>query len=850
MQRRVRRAMRSAIACDPRLLDAALEALAIARDNKAIVVASDGRILEINQHACELYGGAKADLLGKNLNRHLLAYLPASPAGAFEQRWETVLLAAAGTPIPVEIVRQRLGALLPMVEVYAIRDLRARHAAIEERDRQDRMLMQRDEELSRQNLLFNTAIDNMSQGVCLFDAEQRIVFANRRYGELYGLGQDLLQPGTTLRRILEARVESGVLAGIDGARFVAEGIASFRSSITQLLRLSDGRSINVVRRPIVDGGVVSTHEDVTERETLHSQLARQNTLLKEQEERLRRQNIQFDAALNNMVQGLAMFDAEQKLVLCNRRYAEIYGLTGQQTQPGTPLSRIIEYRISNGLHSEKLPEEVIDSMLHKRDGTRARQFINQLSDGRSIAITIQPMADGGTVTTHHDITEQRRSEAKIAHLANHDSLTELANRALLNERLGHALATVPPGQMVAAHLLDLDHFKNVNDTLGHPIGDELLRMIASRLRGLMPASTTIARMGGDEFVVLQTIAQTSEAATLAQRIIAALGEPYDVNGHHVVTGTSIGIATASAEATAADQLLRNADLALYRAKGSGRNTFCFYEQDMDAQMQQRRAMELDLRKALASGEFELHYQPIVNLQRNEVSGVEALIRWRHPEKGMISPGAFIPLAEENGLIVPIGEWALRTACFTVAKWPSPISVSVNLSAVQFRAPGLIQVVINSLAASGLAPSRLELEITESVLLENSSATLDILYKLREVGVRIAMDDFGTGYSSLSYLQSFPFDKIKIDRSFIRDIADRLGSLNIVRAVTALAKGLGMATTAEGVETQEQLETVKSEGCTEMQGFLFSRPRPAHEIEHLFIRAASEKPADAKASNAA
>jgi diguanylate cyclase (GGDEF)-like protein len=421
-------------------------------------------------------------------------------------------------------------------------------------------------------------------------------------------------------------------------------------------------------------------------------------------------------------------------------------------------------------------------------------------------------------------------------MAMHDGLTTLPNRLLLNERLELALTRAKRDEMVAAHLLDLDHFKNVNDTLGHAAGDKLLRMVADRLRALVRETDTIARMGGDEFAVVQvTIAQPSDATVLAQRIIEVVSEPYEIDGHQVIIGTSVGIAVGPADGSSPDQLMRNADLALYRAKGKGRGMYRFFEPEMDTQMQARRVMEIDLRKALTGGEFELHYQPVVNLERSQISGFEALIRWHHPEKGMISPGEFIPLAEENGFIVQLGEWALRNACATAAGWPGDLKIAVNLSPVQFRNPGLVQVVFSALATSGLQPARLELEITETVLLEDNEATLATLYQLRELGVRIAMDDFGTGYSSLSYLQRFPFDKIKIDRSFIKGMADGVGSLNIVRAVAALANGLGMTTTAEGVETQEQRDAVESEGCTEMQGFLFSKPLPASEIERLFLR---------------
>jgi predicted signal transduction protein with EAL and GGDEF domain len=360
-------------------------------------------------------------------------------------------------------------------------------------------------------------------------------------------------------------------------------------------------------------------------------------------------------------------------------------------------------------------------------------------------------------------------------------------------------------------------------------------MVADRLRGLARETDTIARTGGDEFVVVHApIDDPAETTALAQRIIALISEPFDLDGHQVTIGASVGIAVGPSDGLKPDLLLRNADLALYRAKGDGRGTFRFFEPAMDLQMQTRRIMELDLRKALPAGEFELHYQPVVNLASGDISGFEALIRWNHPDKGMISPAAFIPLAEETGFIVPMGEWVIREACATAAKWPGDLSVAVNISAAQFRGCGLMQVIVGALATSGLHPSRLEIEITETVLLQNRETTLAVLRQLRELGIRIAMDDFGTGYSSLTYLQCFPFDKIKIDRSFVKDITENAGSLNIVRAVAALARGMGMTATAEGVETREQLERITSEGCNEMQGFLFSRPLPAHEIERLFL----------------
>jgi predicted signal transduction protein with EAL and GGDEF domain len=362
-----------------------------------------------------------------------------------------------------------------------------------------------------------------------------------------------------------------------------------------------------------------------------------------------------------------------------------------------------------------------------------------------------------------------------------------------------------------------------------------LKIVAKRLRALVGETDTIARMGGDEFVIVQApITDPADATALAQLIIGSISEPFDLDGHQALIGASIGIAVGPNDGLRPDRLLRNADLALYRAKGDGRGTFRFFESAMDLQMQTRRVMEQDLRRALPAGEFELYYQPVVNLASSEISGFEALIRWNHPVKGMIAPASFIPLAEEIGFIVPLGEWVIRQACVTAAEWPEHLHVAVNISAAQFRSPGLMQVIVGALAASRLSPTRLEIEITETVLLQNKETTLAALHQLRALGIRIAMDDFGTGYSSLTYLQCFPFDKIKIDRSFVKDITENTGSLNIVRAVAALANGMGMTATAEGVETSEQLDRITSEGCTEMQGYLFSRPLPVSEIERLFL----------------
>ena len=574
-------------------------------------------------------------------------------------------------------------------------------------------------------------------------------------------------------------------------------------------------------------------EDITEHKKAEKTLQRQNEELRERDKELKDQNALFTTALDNMSQGLCMFDGEQRLVVCNERYGSIYGLSTELLKPGILFRQILEYRIANGIYAGETPEKYIQERTTAVTEGKASTKIQELGDGRIIAIAHQPMPGGGWLATHEDITELRRIEARLAHMAHHDALTDLPNRVLLRERIEEELKRAKRGESFALLCLDLDQFKNVNDTLGHPAGDELLKAVAERLRGCVRETNVVARLGGDEFAMIQVATgQRLDVAALAKRICKAISVPFQIEDHEVVIETSIGIAIAPDDGTDPEELLKKADMALYRAKSEGPGSYCLFEPELEERVKMRHALGLDLRKALPNGELEVYYQPLVNLDENKVSGFEALLRWTHPVHGAVSPDIFIPLAEQMGLINNIGKWVLRQACLDAATWPGDLKIAVNISPVQFKNHSPVQAVISALAQSDLPSSRLELEITETVLLQDDQMTLTKLHQLRDLGVRILMDDFGTGYSSLSYLRSFPFDKIKIDASFVSGLCKGDEGAGIVQAIVGLASNLGVTTTAEGVETEEQLEIVRREGCTEAQGYLFSHPMPAGEISRF------------------
>jgi diguanylate cyclase (GGDEF)-like protein len=540
-------------------------------------------------------------------------------------------------------------------------------------------------------------------------------------------------------------------------------------------------------------------------------------------------NCIFEVTLENMAHGLCMFDGQQRLIVCNERYAKMYRLRPGEMRPGTTLRSILQARVAVG-SSPAAAQDYIDTRIAEVTRNEPYSAVNELRDGRVVAVTHQPIEGGGWVAIHQDITDSRRNEEKVAFMARHDLLTGLANRTDFMEKLEEAGARLRRRhETFTVFMLDLDRFKNVNDSLGHPAGDALLKETANRLKKALRETDLVARLGGDEFAVIQAgeADQSGAAVALAKRIIALISAPYN---NMVSIGASIGIAMAREPDVDSDTLMKQADLALYRTKSEGRNGYCFFDERMTADADARRQLEADLRDAISGGQIEIHYQPILHVKTRKLFGLEALVRWRHPVKGFVPPSEFIPLAEETGLIVPLGEWVLHKACETAKRWPAGVKVAVNISAVQFAKSDLLEVVTRTLAGTGLPPERLEIEITETALLEKEAGVLATLQQLERLGIAISLDDFGTGYSSLRYLTTFPIDKIKIDKSFTQNITHRADCAAVVASVLALGSGLDVATVAEGVETKQQFDILRASGVNYVQGYLFGAPCPAEDID--------------------
>ncbi len=678
-------------------------------------------------------------------------------------------------------------------------------------------------------LLLDAALENIPYGFCVWSPQFRLVMWNKHYRDFYGFGPDAIRRGMTLEEVVQLSIELGNHPDQTSAQFYEAYTADLLANRggTQVKSrevVLGGRVIETAHVFSAALGWVVTHEDITE------ELARTEVVNRRKVE-LEQQNIRLDAAVNNISQGLCMMDANGGLVICNEPYARIYCLPEYLLRPGTSLEQILDHLFDLGMDTGGTREEYI---AWRREVIARREYgktIHELN-GRTIMMQHHPMKDGGWVSTHEDVTEQRQNEARIRHLARHDALTDLPNRIEFLEQMAKAEAALGRGEMAAVLYIDLDHFKAVNDTLGHAVGDEVIKQASARLWGTTRESDVLARLGGDEFALLmRPFEQVSDAAKVADRIIKAIGAPMFINGQQIDIGASIGIAVGPGDGINTDTLVKNADLALYKAKSDGRSTYHFFEAGMDAELQHRRSIEAGLRLALPRNELRLMFQPLLGLAENQVTCVEALLRWDHEDR-TISPVEFIPVAEETGLIVSIGEWVLRDALKTAATWPSHIRIAVNLSPIQFKNRDLVGMVKLALAEAQMPATRLELEITESLLLAENETVLKALHELRGMGVRISMDDFGTGYSSLSYLRSFPFDKIKIDRSFMRDLTSRTDSQAIIQAIIGLGRSLGMTTTAEGIETEEQLAMVRSHGANEVQGFLFSPPLPAAAVANL------------------
>jgi diguanylate cyclase (GGDEF)-like protein/PAS domain S-box-containing protein len=810
--------------------------------------------------------------------------------------------------------------------------------------------------LREQGLQRDAALNNMSQGLAMFDAEARLIICNERYRQMYDYPPDLAKPGCKLLDLLKYRFANGTYSS-DPERYVRDLPTKIAQGKMQKheVQTGDGRIVAITNQLMANGGWVSTHEDVTEK-VRAAKLSEQRKL-------------QLDAALENMSHGICMFDAEQSLIVCNKRYAELYGLNNEQAKPGTTLRAILEARIASG-NAPADHKNYINDRIDEVTTNRPYQVTNKLDDGRYIFVSHRPMEKGGWVATHEDVTEIKRqeetltrvnqeliekefainqavivaftdvkgnityandnlcrisgytrdellganhrilnsgahsekffrdmyrqiasgevwrgeicnkakdgslywvdttitpqlgrdgkpiaymairvditarklAEEKIFHMASHDALTGIGNRAVLHEKLEEALARLRRHQETfAVLLLDLDGFKHVNDTLGHAAGDELLKELTRRLKGSLRETDILTRLGGDEFAIIQSgepnerdqnrrVANQREAAIgLAVRVLEIVARPFTLDGQNVTIGTSIGIAVAPDDATNSGDLLKKADLALYRVKSEGRNNFRFFDAEMGKGATERLQLLADMRAALTHKEFELYYQPIFDAKTRRPSGAEALVRWRHPVQGLMSPDSFIPLAEEAGLMERLGEWILEQACADAALWPSDIKLSVNLSAIQFRSGRLFDIILCALVESGLPPERLELEITESVLMQDTNSYGVVLQQLKNIGISIALDDFGTGYSSLSYMTSFPFDKVKIDKSFTQGLTNNAGCAASVASVLTLARGLDISVTAEGVETNPQFELLRAAGVHQVQGYLFARPGPLAEL---------------------
>jgi diguanylate cyclase (GGDEF)-like protein/PAS domain S-box-containing protein len=682
--------------------------------------------------------------------------------------------------------------------------------------------LQRSKQSSEQsNLLLHTALKNMAHGLCMFDRDQRLVICNERYGEMYGLTPELTKPGTRLRSILEACATIS-MSPDETEQFIRTRLKAISEGNDRYFEnvLSDDRIYSVGHQPMPGGGWVATHIDITDQRRAERALDEAKRFL--------------DSIIESIPVGVVVKDAKtRRYVLVNRAFETMIGLPR-----GDLLGRTV-FDVHRAKEAQLIDDADTECL---RDGDRVNykeiDVDTPLRGARTqatnrIVVRNDQCDSKYLIAVIEDVTERKKAEQRIAFMAHHDALTGLANRAALVQRIDEAAArqrrSAEPFTLL---LLDLDRFKQVNDTLGHLAGDALLAEVAGRLRSLLRETDMLARLGGDEFAIIQAgeTNQQKAATSLAERIIEAMAKPFHIEEGEVIIGTSIGIALAAEHESGSDTLLKMADLALYQAKSAGRNGYCFFDPEMGKVVTARHEIENDLRRAIQRNELVLHYQPIIDAKTQKIRSVEALVRWQHSTKGLILPDLFVPLAEETGLIAQIGEWVLRAACKEAATWPSEIKVAVNLSLAQFRKADLPDVVMGALVDSGLRPERLELEITETALIESAAQCLPVLRQFKNFGITIVLDDFGTGYSSLSQLAMFPFNKIKIDKSFTQNLTKRSDCAAIISATLTLAQSLDIETTAEGVETVQQYSILRLAGVTSLQGYLFKRPVPAAEID--------------------
>jgi diguanylate cyclase (GGDEF)-like protein/PAS domain S-box-containing protein len=781
------------------------------------------RVAVRNRRYCELYG-LSPEVVTPGLPFRDLLKLRSKTGSLFEDVddvFDRVIRTLAERKV-ISVIRPAKDGRLVRIASEALEgggwvatheDITERQQLLEVRERAEALAREKSAQL-------DAALNNMAHGLCLYDAEGRIIVFNRRYCEFMGEHENGLL-GRSLVEVLRRRVAAGEILP-DPEKYVASILASVRAGEIVSLEApgANNRILRVVRHPIEAAGWVATFEDITDQRRAEQERDRNRAFL--------------DLIINNVPSAIFVKRAEdRRYVLVNGAGERFWGIsreamigkTAEEVFPAEEASRI-EARDNELLRSS---QPIFDE----------REIVTAAGETRMIfsrRITFQDRHDQilyilGVVD---DVTERKLAETRIARLAHYDPLTEVPNRTLFREQLMRELSFVRRGAKLAVLYLDLDYFKSINDTLGHQAGDELLKEVAQRIRGCLNEGDLLARLGGDEFVVVRTgLQHPKEAEALAQQLRETVAShAYNLRGHQTASDLSVGIALAPEDGLEIDELLNHADLALYGAKAEGRGSYRYYEPEMNARMKRRRSLEVDLRSALLRNEFVLYYQPILDLEAGTITGCEALLRWQHPLRGMVLPAEFVPVAEETGLINSIGEWVLKQACFDATEWPSSVRVAVNVSPTQFRNSALPLLVVGALAESRLPAQRLELEITESVLMQNNESSLLMLHQLRELGARIALDDFGTGYSSLSYLRSFPFDRIKIDRSFVADLLDGNEAVAIVHAILSLASSLKMRTTAEGVETAVQRRLLQAAGCDEMQGYLLSRPLPASAIGEL------------------